>query len=94
MDKYFFPIIAGTGEGAEVAYAALAQAPANTLAGAISVGFKPVLRSDRTYCFEPPLAPAGEGLFTLRPDAHLPGRWRVIAPEPQRARRSRPFRPT
>lgn len=84
IDRYFFPIIAGTGEGAEVAYAALAQAPVNTLAGAISVGFKPLLRSDRSYCFEPPLEPAGEGMFSLRPESNLPGRWRVIAPEPRR----------
>jgi type IV secretory pathway VirJ component len=86
IDHYFFPIITGTGEGAEVAYAALAQAPVNTLAGAISVGFKPVLRSDRTYCFEPPLEAAGAGLFKLRPEATLPGRWRVLAPETERGR--------
>ncbi|ANY77138.1 hypothetical protein BB934_01980 [Microvirga ossetica] len=86
LQRYFFPVIAGRGDGAAFAYAALAQAPANTLGGAISIGFQPVLRSDRTYCFEPPLDPAGDGLFALRSEANLPGPWRVIAPESERQR--------
>jgi type IV secretory pathway VirJ component len=86
LQRYFFPVIAGRGDGAAFAYAALAQAPANTLGGAISIGFKPVLRSDRPYCFDPPLDPVGDGLFALRSETNLPGPWRVIAPESERQR--------
>jgi type IV secretory pathway VirJ component len=84
LHRYFFPVIAGRGDGAAFAYAALAQAPANTLGGAISIGFKPLLRTDRTYCFDQKLEPAGDGYFALRPEPNLPGPWRVIAPESER----------
>jgi len=85
LKRYFFPIIAGRGDGAAFAYAALAQAPANTLGGAIGIGFKPVLRTDRTYCFDPKLEPAGDGLFALRRQADLPAQWLAIGPESERA---------
>jgi type IV secretory pathway VirJ component len=84
LQRYFFPVIAGRGDGAAFAYAALAQAPANTLGGAIGIGFRPLLRSDRTYCFEPSLEPAGDGLFTLRREPALPGPWEAIGPESER----------
>ncbi|MBB4040109.1 type IV secretory pathway VirJ component [Microvirga flocculans] len=84
LKRYFFPVIAGRGDGAAFAYAALAQAPANTLGGAIGLGFKPLLRTDRTYCFDPKLEPAGDGLFALRREPHLPGPWLAIAPESER----------
>ncbi|WP_052955005.1 AcvB/VirJ family lysyl-phosphatidylglycerol hydrolase [Microvirga vignae] len=86
LQHYFFPVLAGRGDGSAFAYAALAQAPANTLGGAISIGFQPVLRSDRTYCFDPWLDPAGDGLFALPSEEDLPGPWRVIAPESERQR--------
>jgi type IV secretory pathway VirJ component len=85
LKSYFFPVIAGRGEGAAFAYAALAQAPVNTLSGGIGIDFKPVLRSDRTYCFDPPLEPAGNGLFTLRRQADLPGEWLAIGPSSDEA---------
>ena len=44
LGRYFFPVIAGRGDGAAFAYAALAQAPVNTLGGAIGIGFQPLLR--------------------------------------------------
>jgi type IV secretory pathway VirJ component len=86
LKQYFFPIVSGRGDGSAFAFAALAQAPANTLGGAISIGFEPILRSDRTYCFEPGLDAASPGLFALRNDTSLPGPWRVIAPESERHR--------
>ena len=86
LKTYFFPVIAGRGDGASFAYAALAQAPANTLGGAISIGFQPVLRSDRTYCFDPKLESVGDGLFALRSEADLPSPWHVVAPESERQR--------
>jgi type IV secretory pathway VirJ component len=79
LKRYFFPVIAGRGEGAAFAYAALAQAPDNTLAGAVSIGFHPLLHTDRPFCFDPALESAGPGAYTLRPEAALPNRWRAIA---------------
>ncbi len=84
LHRYFFPVIAGRGDGAAFAYAALAQAPANTLGGAIGIGFKPLLRTDRTYCFDPKMEPASDGYFRLRRKPDLPGPWRAIAPESER----------
>lgn len=78
LRRYFFPVIAGRGDGAAFAYAALAQAPVNTLGGAIGIGFKPLLRTDRTYCFDPKLDPAGDGYFALRREPNLPAPWYAI----------------
>jgi type IV secretory pathway VirJ component len=85
LRHYFFPVIAGRGDGAAFAYAALAQAPANTLGGAIGIGFRPLLRTDRTYCFDPRLEPARDSYFALRREPNLPAPWRAIAPESEQA---------
>jgi type IV secretory pathway VirJ component len=85
LKRYFFPVIGGRGDGAAFAYAALAQAPDNTLGGAISVGFQPVLKSDRPYCFDPALKPAGDGAYALPNDDGLPGPWQVIAGDADRS---------
>jgi type IV secretory pathway VirJ component len=86
LERYFFPIVAGRGDAAAFAYASLAQAPPNTLGGAISIDFQPMLRSDRPYCFEPELAKVADRLFALPSMADLPGSWRVIASESDRTR--------
>ena len=84
LERYFFPVVAGRGDGAAFAYAALAQAPANTLGGAIGIGFKPLLETDRTYCFDPQLERASDGYFALRRIPDMPAPWRAIAPERDR----------
>jgi type IV secretory pathway VirJ component len=84
LKRYFFPVVAGRGAGAAFAYAAVAQAPANTLGGAISIGFTPALSSDRPYCLEPKQEQAGRNLYTLTPQDELPSPWRVIGPESER----------
>jgi type IV secretory pathway VirJ component len=43
LPVYRRPVLVGTGAGAALAYAALAEAPPNTFAGAVSAGFCPVL---------------------------------------------------
>lgn len=87
LKRYFYPIVIGRGESAAFAYAVVAQAPVNTLGGAISVDFQPVLRTDRTYCFDTPQVSTGEGLFALSiPTEALSDPWRVIAPESEMAR--------
>ncbi len=90
ITRYFFPVITGRGEGAAFAYAALAQAPDNTLAGAVTVGFHPDLASDRPYCFEPRLETTGADRLVLRPEPVLPAPWHVIA-EPGDAARIESF---
>lgn len=87
LDRYFYPVIVGRGEGAAFAYVALAQAPLHTLGGAISVGFQPAIRSDRPYCLSPPLPAAVDGVFALPPPAApLSDAWRVIGPHRDKGR--------
>ena len=43
LPAYRQPLLVGIGAGATLAYATLAEAPANTFAGALSVGFCPIL---------------------------------------------------
>ena len=48
--KYLKPILVGYSSGATMAYGVLAQAPANTFKGAISLGFCPDIDIDRPLC--------------------------------------------
>jgi type IV secretory pathway VirJ component len=63
---YHQPVLAGFGEGAAVAYATLAQAPKETFAGAIALGFSPRLGIGKPFCaanglkFDPAPAQSGE----------------------------------
>jgi len=62
LPTYYRPVLVGYSSGATLAYAMLAQAPANTFAGALSLGFCPDLLLHKTPC-------GGEGLrFTRRKD--------------------------
>ncbi len=47
---YHLPVLAGFGEGAAVAYATFAQAPKETFAGAITLGFSPRLSLGKPFC--------------------------------------------
>jgi type IV secretory pathway VirJ component len=75
------PIVAGYSSGATLAYAALAQAPPNTFAGAISLGFCPDLPVSKSFCrgsgLESEKSPGGKGLM-LRPSAHLNAPWILL----------------
>ena len=79
--RFLTPIVAGTGMGAAVAYAALAQAPAATVAGAAGDGYTTRIATGRPLCEGAPAEPAAEGGFRYGPAA-LPGWWRV-APKPE-----------
>jgi len=60
LPTYYRPVLVGYSSGATLAYAMLAQAPANTFAGALSLGFCPDLLLHKSPC-------GGEGLrFTRR----------------------------
>lgn len=50
FNKYLKPILVGYSSGATLAYGALAQAPANTFKGAISLGFCPDIEIDKPLC--------------------------------------------
>ncbi|MFZ1428434.1 MAG: hypothetical protein WAS21_16875, partial [Geminicoccaceae bacterium] len=75
---YLTPIVAGTGMGAAVAYAALAQAPDATLAGAASDGFSAHIDTKAPLCAGAPATASAGGGFDYSPSP-LPGWWRVAA---------------
>jgi type IV secretory pathway VirJ component len=72
FEGYRSPLLAGVGEGATLAYAALAQSPAATVAGAVCVDRAPVLKTKVPLC---PGAPshAEAGGFAYAPVPRLPG---------------------
>ncbi|CEJ83718.1 Virulence factor family protein [Hyphomicrobium sp. GJ21] len=71
------PVLLGIGDGGAVAYLGLAQAPSNTLAGAVSFGFSPTLASAKPFCDVTSSAGEGAQTFTYQP-AQLAGRWIAI----------------
>ena len=76
LTHYLSPILAGTGMGSALAYAALAQAPAATVAGAISDGLVTELATRLPLCPGAPSTLIGSG-FDYGPKSDLPGWWRV-----------------
>jgi type IV secretory pathway VirJ component len=50
IPQYVKPILVGYSSGATLVYGMLAQAPANTFKGAISLGFCPDIETDKTLC--------------------------------------------
>ncbi len=50
INTYFKPILVGYSSGATLAYALLAQAPANTFKGAIALGFCPDIETSKPFC--------------------------------------------
>jgi type IV secretory pathway VirJ component len=74
---YNLPIIAGIGEGGAIAYAALAQAPADVVSGAISLDPAPELGVDRPLCRLPDFPVARAGTRALGSVATLHGDWQA-----------------
>jgi type IV secretory pathway VirJ component len=50
LTTYHRPLLAGQGEGGSFAYALVAQSPAGTFAGALSIGFRPRLHLRKPLC--------------------------------------------
>jgi type IV secretory pathway VirJ component len=50
LKQYLKPILVGYSSGATLVYGALAQAPANTFKGVISLGFCPDIEIDKPLC--------------------------------------------
>ncbi len=87
FESYHSPILAGTGMGSALVYAALAQAPVTTVAGAASDGLVTELDTRLPLCPGAAATAAGAG-FSYAPKATLPGWWRVaVGPEQQAAAR-------
>jgi type IV secretory pathway VirJ component len=80
--RYQSPILAGIGAGGALAYAALAQSPAATIGGAISVDPTAVLGTRVPLCAGAPSTAAEGAGFTYGPQPKLNGWWRVSAAAP------------
>ncbi|CDX11835.1 Virulence factor family protein [Mesorhizobium plurifarium] len=85
--QYHFPILAGVDAGGTLAAAILAQAPVNTVAGAVSVDPSVVLPSERPLCAGAPSSPQPGG-YAYGPSKVLQGFWSIgfTAAEPKEAR--------
>lgn len=87
LPTYYLPTLVGYSSGATLAYAMLAQAPANTFAGALSLGFCPYLALRKPLC-------KGEGIVSmphndnsgvdLLPSKRLASPWIVLHGEQDR----------
>jgi type IV secretory pathway VirJ component len=74
---YMFPILAGAGNGGTLAYAILAQAPNNTLSGAVSVDPTPTLIGAPPLCPGAQATPLQAGGVIYGPKTDLQGFWSV-----------------
>ena len=76
--RYVQPVLVGYSSGATLVYASLVQAPPNTFAGAISLGFCPDLPLTRPLCRGNGLAwqpgPKGKG-YSFQPATNLQPPW-------------------
>jgi type IV secretory pathway VirJ component len=78
---YASPILAGVGSGATLAYAALAQSPAATVAGALSVDPTPGLATRVPLCAGAPSTALPGGGFGYGKAPQLPGWWHLSPPD-------------
>ncbi|MDP8986091.1 MAG: type IV secretion system protein VirJ [Pseudomonadota bacterium] len=80
LPTYLSPVIAGYDAGATLAYAVLAQAPTDTFAGAVSVGFCPDYASSKSLCKGSGLEyrPHPGGGVDFLPSKHIGNSWLVV----------------
>jgi type IV secretory pathway VirJ component len=78
---YASPVLAGVGAGGTLAYAALAQAPAATLGGALAVDAAPALATRVPLCPGAAASAAPGGGFAYAPREPLPAPFRAAAGE-------------
>lgn len=82
VDVYRSPILAGTGVGGTLAYAALAQAPAATIDGAAGPSPLPPLPTRVPLCAGAPFTPAPPDGFSYEQSPTLPGWWEAVPAGP------------
>jgi type IV secretory pathway VirJ component len=82
LPRYLPPVVVGYGASGPLAYASLAQAPAGTFLGAVSLGFCPDVALGRTLCegsgLANQLAPGGG--VKLLPAGKLEQPWMAVVP--------------
>ena len=83
-ERYHAPILAGTGMGATLVYAALSQSPAATIFGAASDGAPARLDTKVPLCPGAASTSAADGGFTYSPKLDLNGWWRLLPSAEQR----------
>jgi type IV secretory pathway VirJ component len=76
---YHSPVLAGVGQGGTLAYAALAQSPAATVAGAVAVNPAKRLETRVALCEGAKASADPAGGFRYAPSDSLPGTYRVAA---------------
>lgn len=80
LPRYRTPVLAGRGRGAALAFAALAQAPVGTFAGAVSIGSCPALALARAPCNGTALAASAvPGGYRLTATQRLSAPWIVVS---------------
>jgi len=72
IQTYLPPIVTGRGQGATFAYAALADAPPNTLGGAVGSGFANALSLKLPFCPGATATRIGEGEYSYGFDKTMP----------------------
>lgn len=80
LDNYFHPVVIGRGEGGVAAYAAVADAPAATLAGAVVVDPARQLHTARPVCAGAPATRAPAGGYAYGAADRLPEPVRLLLP--------------
>ena len=80
MKTWRWPVMLGLGEaGGTLAYLTIAQAPLNTAAGAVSLGFDPRFASKLVMCEGAPGKKGPDGVWTYAPMRAVPGRWTFVS---------------
>ncbi|MGC4025129.1 MAG: AcvB/VirJ family lysyl-phosphatidylglycerol hydrolase [Mesorhizobium sp.] len=84
IQTYLPPILVGTGEGATFAYAALADAPPNTLGGAVASGFANRLTTRLPFCPGSTATKTADGkAFSYAFDIAMPEPATIYVPDDQ-----------
>ena len=77
FSTYTYPLVVGDGSGATFAYALVAQAPAGTFAGLVTLGWDGGLRVSKEVCAGDagPVTAADNGAFRVVPVPRFPATW-------------------
>lgn len=76
------PVLVGTGDGATLAYAVLAQSPQDRFAGVVPISFTGEMASAAPLCPGAAAEPAGSGVLHYQPAAMLPGWLALVSDHP------------
>jgi len=77
MKEWKSPVFFGLGRSGTISYLALAEAPPNSVSGALSLGFSPSLASSAAFCSGAPVLSSKDGTFLYGP-MKLNGKWTIF----------------